>query len=311
MRNILLAGCAVISLVLIASLFHGPKQETWSIPVGHALYIATPCAASVSIAPDPGLQGAIRIVAKAREKAQITQLKTVGGPTALISGVGSHCLGSSLCAESQSVCQGQPGDPSLKLALSVPVGIAIGITEAAGTDYEIGDVGGALTLNLAGSGDVDAARATGLTVTLAGSGDAHVASVSGPVVATLSDRGDLDIADAAAASAKLTLNGDGDVNVSAGSVGALTAALSHDGDLHVPGAAETEVSLTAYGDVDIAKVTGNLTASLTGDGDLSVGSVGGDADVSSTGDGDVTIAHVAGHVAAANSGDGDMKVNGS
>ncbi len=310
MRNALLAGCAVISALLIASLFHGPKKEAWSIPVGNALFIATPCAASVSITPDPGLRGVIRIVAKAREKAQITQLKSVGGATALISGVGSHCLGASLCVETQSVCAGQPGDPSLKLALSVPVGIAIGVTEARGADYEIGDVGGALTLDILGSGDVEAASANGLTVGLAGSGDAHLASVTGPVVATLSDSGDLDIADAAAASARLTLNGDGDVNVAAGSVGALSVELSHDGDLHVPAAGETNVSLTADGDVDIGAVTGNLTATLTGDGDLSVGSVTGDANVASSGDGDVTIAHVAGHVAAANTGDGDVKVNG-
>jgi len=310
LRNALLALCAVISALLIASLFHGPRQEAWSAPVGNALFVATPCAASVSITPDPGLHGVMRIVAKAREKSQITQLKTVGGATALLSGVGSHCLGSSLCVESQSVCAGQPDDPSLKLAISVPVGIAIGVTEARSADYQIGDVGGALTLDLAGSGDVDAAAANGLTVALTGSGDAHVAQVSGPVVATLSDSGDLDIAEAAASSAKLTLDGDGDVNVSAGSLGVVTALLSHDGDLHLPAAGVTQLSLTADGDVDIGDVTGDLTATLTGDGDLSVGSVAGDANVSSSGDGDVTIAHVAGHVARANTGDGDMKVNG-
>jgi len=310
LRNALLAGCAVISVLLIASLFHGPKKETWSIPVGNALLIATPCAASVSINPDPGLQGVVRIVATARSKKQIGQLKTAGGTTAMIAGVGSHCLGASACVETQTVCEGQPGDPDLKLALSVPAGIAIGVTEAESADYEIGDVGGALTLNLSGSGDVDAAHATSLTAALSGSGDAHVASVTGPIMATLSDSGDLDIADAAAPSARLTLNGDGDVNVASGSMGALTADLSHDGDLHVPAAGETNVSLTADGDVDIGAVEGNLTATLTGDGDLSVGRVSGDANVASSGDGDVTIAHVAGHVAAANTGDGDVKVNG-
>jgi hypothetical protein len=310
LRNALLAGCAVISVLLIASLFHGPKQEVWSIPVGNALFIATPCAASVSISPDPGLHGVMKILAKASSKKQIAQLQTTGGVTAMISGVGSHCLGSSACIESQTVCEGQPGDPDLKLALSVPVGIAVGVTEAENTDYQIGDVGGALTLNLSGGGDVDAASANGLTAALSGTGDAHVARVTGPVVATLSQSGDLDLADAAASSAKLTLDGDGDVNVAAGNLGALSAELSHDGDLHVPAAAETNVSLTADGDVDIGAVTGNLTATLTGDGDLSVGSVSGDANVASSGDGDVTIAHVAGHVAAANTGDGDVKVNG-
>jgi hypothetical protein len=309
-RNALLLLCAVIAALLIASLFHGHKEETWSIPVGRALAVATPCAASVAITPDPSLQGSIDIVANARNKREIAELQSRPGATAYLTGAGSHCAGQTACTDSSAVCAGLPGDPSLKLAITVPVGLALSITEARGTDYHIANVGGPLTLDLSGGGDVDDAGATSLTAALSGGGDAHIASVTGPIVATLSQGGDLDIADAAAPSANLTLSGDGDVNVAAGNLGLLNATLSHDGDLHAPAAAGARLLLTADGDVTIGEISGDLDAILTGDGDLSINNVAGDATLSASGDGDITILHVAGHLTQNNTGDGDFKVNG-
>jgi hypothetical protein len=310
-RNALLLLCAVVSALLIASLFHGERKAAWSIPATNALAIATPCASAVTINPDPALHGQVDIIATARNKYEITQLQSHGGATALLSGAGSHCLGASSCTETQSVCAGMPDDPTLKLTISVPENIALSITEAQGADYNIGDVAGPLTLDLSGSGDVSDAGATTLDATLTGSGDAHLASVTGPINATLADSGDLDIAEAAAPSANFTLNGDGDVNIAAGSLGALNATLSHDGDLHVPAATDAKLMLTADGDVVIGQILGYLDATLTGDGDLSVTNVTGDATLSSSGDGDITIPHIAGHLTQTNTGDGDFKINGS
>jgi hypothetical protein len=310
-RNALLLLCAVIAALLIAHLFRGDKTETWSVPVTNALVIATPCASSVAINPDSTLRNRIEIIAKARDKAQITELQTTGGATAYISGAGSHCRGQSACTETTAVCAGLPDDPTLSLAIAVPADIAITVTETQGADYQIGNVGGPLTLNLAGSGDVSAAAATGLNATLTGSGDVHVESVTGTINATLSKSGDLDIANAAAPATNLTLDGDGDVNSPGGNLGTLNATLSHDGDLHIAAAQNTSLLLSADGDVDIGKILGNLTATLTGDGDLSVGTVAGNADLTSSGNGDITIPHVAGHLMQANTGDGDFKINGS
>jgi hypothetical protein len=310
-RNLLLLLCAVVVVLLIAHLFRGDKKETWSIPVTSALVIATPCASAVAINPDSTLQNRIEIIAKARDKHQITELQTTGGATAYITGAGSHCVGQTACTDSSAICAGLPSDPTLKLAIAVPADIAITVTEAQGADYQIGNVGGPLTLNLSGSGDVNAAAATGLNATLAGSGDAHIASVTGTINATLANSGDLDIANAAVAAANLTLNGDGDVNIGGGNLGTLNATLSHDGDLHIPAAQNTTLLLSADGDVDIGKILGNLTATLTGDGDLSVNTVTGDAALTSSGNGDITIPHVAGHLTQANTGDGDFKINGS
>jgi hypothetical protein len=309
-RNALLLLCAVIAALLIASLFHGDKKATWSIPAGQALAIATPCAASVSITPDAGLHGVVEIVAQARNKREITELQSRAGATAYLTGTGSHCLGQAACTETDAVCAGLPGDSSLKLAITVPAGLALSITEAQDTAYDIADIGGPLTLDLSGAGDVNAAGATSLSAALSGSGDAHIASVNGPIEATLSHNGDLDIADAAAPATNLTLNADGDVNIGAGNLGALTATLSHDGDLHAPDAQTATLLLTADGDATVGRVAGNLTATLTGDGDLTVNSVAGDASVSSSSDGDITIPHVAGHLTQDNTGDGDFKING-
>jgi hypothetical protein len=309
-RNVFLVLCIVIAAVLIARHFHGPKQETWSVPIGNALAIVTPCANAVSITADPTLHRQMDILATADSKQQISELQTRSGAATTLSGAGSHCLGQSACTESSAICAGLPNPASLKLALTVPAAIAIAITEAQGTDYDIGDIGGALTLDLSGSGDVNAASATSLNAALTGGGDAHIASVTGPIQATLSKSGDLDIANAAAPSTNLTLNGDGDVNIAAGNLGALTATLSHDGDLHAPDAASAALQLTADGDAELDNIAGNLAATLTGDGDLSVQNVAGDANISSSADGDVTIPHVAGHLTQNNTGDGDFKING-
>jgi hypothetical protein len=310
-RNAILLVIAVVAFTLLTGAFHGVKTETWSIPVGNALFIATPCADSVTINADANLRGAVQIVAKAHDKAQIMQLASHGGSAAFLSGVGSHCLGASLCKEAEAVCAGQPDNPNLTLTLTVPAGLPINITEAQGTDYTIGDTNGPLTVSSTGTGDVSAGAITGLKADLAGDGDLQIARATGPIVATLSKNGDLDIANANAPATTLTLDGDGDVNIAAGNLGALNATLSKAGDLRVPASSSAALVLSADGDVDLGPVSGQLTATLTGDGDLSVARVGGDANIRSTANGDVTIPHVAGRLTQSNTGDGDFKINGS
>jgi hypothetical protein len=311
-RNALLLAIVVIAATLLTGglNFHSDKKETWSIPAGNALFIATPCAASVTINADPNLHGRIDIIAKAHTKAQIMQLKSHGGAAATIAGIGSHCLGQTDCTENDAVCAGQPDDPNLTLTLTVPTGIALNITESQDTEYDIGDINAPLTLNTSGDGDINAATITSLRGNLGGDGDVHIATLNGPIEATLSKKGDLDIAAATAPTTNLTLNGDGDVNIDAGNLGALNAVLSKDGDLHLPAAQSATLMLSADGDVDLGQVAGNLTATLTGDGDLSVANVNGDATLTSTANGDVTIPHVGGHLTQSNTGDGDFKING-
>jgi hypothetical protein len=309
-RNALLLAVGVIAFALLTGAFHHDKTETWTIPAGNALFIATPCARSVTINPDAALHGAVRVTAQAHDKVEITQLGSRGGAAAYLSGVGSHCLGASACTETQAVCAGQPDDPDLTLVLSVPAGIALDVTEGEGTDYAIGDTDGPLALNITGNGDVSAGAITGLNAELAGDGDVRVARVTGPVDATLSKNGDVDIAAVNAPVTRLMLDGDGDVNIDNGNLGALNATLAKAGDLHAPASSSANLVLNADGDVVLGPVAGNLTAALTGDGDLSVGSVGGDANISSTASGDVTIPRVAGHVTRNNTGDGDFKING-
>jgi hypothetical protein len=309
-RNALLLAVGVIAFALLTGAFHHDKTETWTIPVGNALFIATPCARSVAVNPDANLHGAVQVTAQAHGKAEIMQLRSRGGAAAYLSGVGSHCLGASACTESQAVCAGQPDDPRLALLLTVPAGIAVDITEARGTDYTIGDIDGPLSLNITGNGDVSAGAVAGLNAELAGDGDVRVARVTGPIDATLSKNGDLDIAVVDALATRLMLDGDGDVNIDGGNLGALNATLSKAGDLHGPASASANLMLNADGDVVLGPVSGNLAATLTGDGDLSVANVGGDAGLTSSANGDVTIPHVMGHLTQTNTGDGDFKING-
>jgi hypothetical protein len=309
-RNALLLVLVVVLAALVSGAFHTTKTETWSIPGSNTLFIATPCAKSVTISTDPNLQGHINIVAKATHKSEITQLASHGAASAFIAGVGSHCLGASACFESQSVCAGQPDDPSLTLAIAIPAGMAVNITESQNTAYDIGNINAPLALAVSGDGDINAATITSLRATLDGDGDVHIATLSGPIDATLSKNGDLDIASVTAPTANLTLNGSGDVNIDAGDLGALNATLSHSGDLHLPAAQSATLMLTADGDVDLGPVADNLAATLTGDGDLTVAGVGGDANLTSTAAGDITIPHVADHLTQSNTGDGDFKING-
>jgi len=310
-RKALLLVLAVFAFTLLTGAFHGEKKEIWTIPASTALFIATPCAASVTINADPNLHGEVQVIAKAHNKAQIMQLASHGGASAFLSGIGSHCLGSNLCTETATVCAGQPDDPNLALTLTVPAGLAISITETQSTSYTIGDTNGKLTVYTTGDGDISAGAITSLNAELAGDGDLHIARETGPMVATLSKNGDLDVANVDAPTTNLTLDGDGDVNIAAGNLGALNATLSKAGDLHVPASSSAALVLSADGDVALGPVSGNLTATLTGDGDLSVDSVGGDANVSSSADGDVTIPRVSGHLTQNNTGDGDFKINGS
>jgi hypothetical protein len=309
-RNAFLLAFVVIAFTLLTGLYHHDKTESFTIPVANALVIATPCAATVTINPDPTVHGQVLVTAKAHTKAQIMQLQSHGGATAYLTGIGSHCAGQSACTETESVCAGQPDDPNLTLTLTVPANLTLDITDAQDAEYDIGDTHAPLVLDITGDGDVNAGAITSLNAELAGSGDLHAASVTGPITATLSKNGDLDIAQVAAPATTLTLDGDGDVNIDAGNLGTLNATLSKAGDLHVPAAQAATLILSADGDVDLGPVAGNLSATLTGDGDLSVDSVGGDATVSSTADGDVTIPHVAGRLTQNNTGDGVFKING-
>jgi hypothetical protein len=112
---------------------------------------------------------------------------------------------------------------------------------------------GALTVRIAGSGDVAATEiANGLTVEIAGSGNVSAASASGPI--------------------KLEVAGDGDISLGGGHASELTVKIAGAGDVDYRGVADAmDASIAGSGDVYAAKVTGSVTKSIIGSGRIEAG----------------------------------------
>jgi hypothetical protein len=229
---LVLAALVVAFFIHVAeSLYNRPVVKMFSMPATAMLDFAAPCAAAITITPAAG-QSDFTITAKARHKAEISNISTASGADASIGHAGD--------------C---PDDPSLTLNIGVPAGTRIMINDPADTDYHIGAGVAALSINSSGSGDVHAGSTGRLTALLSGSGDL--------------DAGDVGNAD-------LTLSGDGDASLDQ-VTGNLKAVLSDDGDLKI-GTVTGDAALTMSGDGDVTipKLGGHLTETNTGDGDLHV-----------------------------------------
>jgi len=213
------------------------------------------------IQPDPGLNGQVRIT---REDG-LDCLSVVEG--------GALVVDTARC----------DGDESLHI--DVPPGMALVLTANSGGDIKIGDVGGPLTLDLTGHGDVTAGRTGPLILSLVSGSDVSLGSVSGPAV--------------------LTLSGSGDVKM-AGVSGALTIRSSGSGDLAIGSieAPAVDVQGSGHGDILIGGGSiGSLNVRLNGAGDFATAASSREAMLSAHGGGDMRVGPVA-HVIQRDSGGG-------
>jgi hypothetical protein len=265
-------------------------EKSWMVD-GASLAIASPCAKSVSIEPSSTLSNQIEVRATARRQEEVDQLEVAGGETASIGAHGRQCKGGGPHLSFSLFRLGIDTGPSLEVTVKVPAGMAIDIKESKSTDYDIGAVGGILTLDLSGSGDVSAADAKDPVVRLSGSGDAEFEKVSGKLEGRLSGSGDLSITRADVTSGELAASGSGDVAVEDGDFAMLNVRLSGS-------------SSVTLGDGKI----GSLTLISSGSSEVRVGAVVADADLSASGSSDIALHEVTGQVKQAHHGSASIKV---
>jgi hypothetical protein len=266
------------------------REKSWTID-GASLAIVSPCAKTVTIEPSSDLAGKIEIAATAKRQSELDQLDITGGAIAAIGLQGGHCKGKGPHISFSFLRLGIESGPSLAITVKVPAGMAIDIKESKSTEYDIGAIGGALALDLSGTGDVSVDDAKDPVMHLSGSGDVQLDRVSGKLEGRLSGSGDLSIAHAEVSDADLANSGSGDLSVDEGDFASLAIRLSGSGDASV---GEGKIGL--------------LTVISSGSGDAQIDAVAADADLSAGGSSDIAVHSVTGQLKQVRHGSATIKI---
>lgn len=221
------------------------------------------------IEPDPGLVGQVRIT---REDG-LDCLSVVEG--------GSLVIDTARCDSGES------------LHIEVPPGMPLVVTANSGGDIKIGDVGGPLTLDLTGHGNVTAGRTGPLILSVVGGSDVSLGSVFGPAVLTMSGSGDVKMT---GVNGPLTIRGSGSGDLAIGSIEAPAV----------------DVQGSGPGDILIGGGTiGSLNVRLNGSGDFATAASSREAVLSAHGGGDMRVGPVAHIVQRDSSGGSEIHVGSS
>lgn len=173
---------------------------------------------------------------------------------------------------------------------SVGRSASLTLSNAGCGDWTVANVQGPLTVNLAGSGDVNAGSAGSADIRIAGSGDvattgvrgkldANVAGsgdlVSGPVGGALSVRamgsGDADVA-SVNGDIDIDIAGSGDAVIRGGRAGVLSVNIAGSGEIQFAGAADSVTArIAGSGDIRVARVSGEVKKRVVGSGEVRVG----------------------------------------
>jgi hypothetical protein len=155
----------------------------------------------------------------------------------------------------------------------------------------IADVANLLSIELAGSGDVQAGAAGSLKTSVAGSGEVTVGAVNGDVEIEIAGSGEVTVA---------SVTGDLSVD-SAGSGNAIVQGGAVD---------DASVDMAGSGDVTITAPVQRLSADIVGSGDVTVDGVVGSIDADIAGSGSVSADSVTGTVTKDVWGSGDVRIGG-
>jgi hypothetical protein len=226
------------------------------------LEIDSPCARQVVITPDAAIGAQVTVDAVADHEEETSQLVLAGGDPAKLS-VPERCWRPGLSMDFR---------PTLVLNIHVAPGIGLGIDEGGQAEYQVGDVGGPLNLDLSGAVHVQAGKTGALSLDLSGTGAVTVTQMSGALQASLSGLGSLDIAGGTVGAASMELSGRGSVQFDKGTIGKLTLSSSGTSNITI-GATVGDASIEVSGisNVKIAKVTGTVTKDVSGVGTVSIG----------------------------------------
>ncbi|MGB8842630.1 MAG: DUF2807 domain-containing protein [Aliidongia sp.] len=305
----LIAFSAALTVAVVSTASARAEMLTRSLD-GTTLDLRMSCFRSVTIDPQPDLKGKVEISAHAEAKDELDRLTLAGGEAARIERTGN--------------CEFHLTPPTLTLAIKVPPATAINLHDSSGGDYRVtsrdepiglyksGATGSRLTVELDGSGDVEAANSTGVNLRINGSGDFSLKQLDGP--------------------AKIDVRGSGDVRIEAGTAPEVAVDLHGSGDIKLGLAADKlQIDTSGSGDVEADRVksldlrglgSGNLTLErldgpgrieIRGSGDVSIG--GGDMPnlaIALHGSGNAEIgAGEIGTLIASTAGSGDIRIDGT
>jgi hypothetical protein len=226
------------------------------------LEIDSPCARQVVVTPDQAIGAQVTVDAVADHEEETAQLVLSGGDPAKLS-VPDRCWRPGFTMDFR---------PTLVLNVHVAPGAALGIGESGQAEYQVGDIGGPLALDLSGAVRVQAGKVGALSLDLSGTGAVTVTQTSGALQASLSGLGTLNVATGTIGAASMELSGRGSVQFDNGTIGKLTLSSSGTSNVTI-GATVSDASIEVSGisNVRIAKVTGSLTKDVSGVASVVVG----------------------------------------
>lgn len=136
--------------------------------------------------------------------------------------------------------------------------------------WVVANVDGALSIAVAGSGDVRAGTSRQLEVSIAGSGDVSTAG-TGAAEVSIAGSGDVSIA-SVNGNFEASIAGSGNVAVRGGRADRFEVSIAGSGDVDFNGPANSaEVNLMGGGDVNIGSVSGTVERNVMGGGRLNIG----------------------------------------
>jgi hypothetical protein len=259
----LLAGVLLTGLLLAQAAHAATRQLAGPAT---ALTIDSPCARHVTVMPDLAAGAGVKIEATADYQEELDLLVLTPGQDAKLTVPDRF---PSRCARpTYSVTF----EPTLMLTVHVPAGLPLSIDDSGRADYQIGDIGGPLNVDLSGGAHVTAGGVAAFKLEVSGDGNVTVTRVSGPLQAEFSGHGTLDIAHATVTKASLDLSGKARVHIGDGTIATLSVEGSGVADVNIGASVgDASVEVSGVGHVAIAKVTGTLTKDISGVGSVVVG----------------------------------------
>jgi len=137
-------------------------------------------------------------------------------------------------------------------------------------DWTVADASGAMSLSLAGSGDIKAGASRSLSANLAGSGDIRTGATR-TLSANIAGSGDIEVA-RVDGPVDANIAGSGDIKVLAGEATKVDANIMGSGDVEFAGrAGSADANVMGSGNVRIAQVSGAIDRHVAGSGRVIVG----------------------------------------
>ena len=138
-------------------------------------------------------------------------------------------------------------------------------------DWTIGNTDGALRVSQAGSGDTRTGSAGETSIRVAGSGDTTVGDIRGALEVDIAGSGNVNVA-SIAGPLEVHVAGSGDVKVASGRATTMGVVVAGSGNVDFRGAADSlKARIAGSGDVRVKAVAGSISKTVMGSGGVTIG----------------------------------------